>query len=197
MSDDLNNNSDTGVDQSHRQSRIAGLVVTVGSALFVFGLIALLFHHTNKLLPLAEASYMGEQSYHACTDSECREMLVEREIQRFRALRVETALLYRNEVHIATLIVGLSMAVLGAVLIFDRVRSATEEKAEWTREDGRKLFFVTSFPGILLCAMGTAVLWKNIDGLKSQIPISVYDARVLGNAATAAGWGAERPPKDE
>lgn len=163
----------------HKESRIAGLFVTSLSAIFVFGLIILLFHHTNSIRPLAQGAYLTPDTFEVCESFECLELMVEREIQRFRAMRVETALLYRNEVQMATLIVSLAMTVLGAVLIFDRVRGDGSDRM--LGERGKmKIFIVTTFPGVLLCFLGTAALIFNIYAMTSgEIPIMVTDHPVL------------------
>lgn len=177
----------------HYQSRLAGLIVTVLSTVFVLSLIWLLYNHTRTLQPLAESTFLPNDLFVGCTDRGCIELLVEQEIQRFRALRVESALMYRNEVQVATLIVGLAMTVLGAVLIFDRVKS--EEDSILALENGQraKLVMASTFPGLMLCALGALVLMMNVYATTSgKTPIQVQEGRVLSTFAQPLDGRLER-----
>lgn len=177
--------------RGHRSSRKAGLIVTVVSACFVLGLIALLFHHSNQIKPTAQALLVPDAMISACDSVSCREALVEQEVQRFRAMRVESAMLYRNEVYVATIIVSLAMVVLGSVLIFDRVTSLQPGVAGLDNGQYRAVL-ASTFPGLMLGVAGAAVLALNSFFVAyGNTGITVREGRVLKDTIKPAIWTPE------
>ncbi len=146
--------------QGHIYSRKAGYWVSIASALFVAGLIALLFYQVylqNQQIP----ELMVTQD-EALSDRLPDTVRLELELQRYRASRAESALLFRHIGSVAGVVVSLTMVVLGSILVFDRVYAAGDGDLNLT--DGGKLNLQakSGFPGYLLTTLGAATLVANM-----------------------------------
>ncbi len=146
--------------QGHIYSRKAGYWVSIASALFVAGLIALLFYQVflqNQQIPALMVTEDG-----ALRDRLPDTVRLELELQRYRAARAESALLFRHIGSVAGVVVSLTMVVLGSILVFDRVYAAGDGDLKLT--DGGKLNMSakSGFPGYLLTTLGAATLVANM-----------------------------------
>ncbi len=154
-----NQNGQTVPNQNgHRYSRQAGLVVCIMSAGFVIGIILLLFlqawlqHDELGKLVTPDTKTTPADPYY----------LLEQETLRLRASRASIAQLYRHFVAISGLIVSMSMVLLGAILIFDRVQSSEANAIKGALQGKANFEASSAFPGLMLCLMGAATVALNL-----------------------------------
>ncbi|MDP5309028.1 hypothetical protein [Paracoccus spongiarum] len=146
------------VQNGHRYSRQAGLVVCIMSACFVGGIILLLFlqawlqhQELGRIATPTAAAPVTDPFY-----------LLDQEALRLRASRASISQLYRHFMGISGLIVSMMMVLLGAILIFDRVQSAEANKLIAALSGKGNVEATSSFPGMLLCVMGAATVALNL-----------------------------------
>lgn len=146
------------VQNGHRYSRQAGLVVCIMSAGFVGGIILLLFlqawlqHQALGRMVTPSAAAPVTDPYY----------LLDQEALRLRASRASIAQLYRHFMGISGLIVSMMMVLLGAILIFDRVQSAEANSLSVALNSKGDFKASSTFPGMLLCVMGAATVALNL-----------------------------------
>lgn len=184
-----------------RYSKVAALSVSVASATFVLAVLILII-----VMGMLQSSPMNTDFVQSLIAS-CSEnvnhcnVAMELIIQETRGSRAGLALYYRFAISATAIVVALSMVVLGSVLIFDRITSASHplpaEPGDVTRNDNwftgslKGTFSAGSpFPGLLMVAMGAfcllATLW--LAGPKAP-QISIYDVPIYvpGNGQVAQG----------
>lgn len=171
----------------HKYSRQAGLVVCIMSTGFVFGIILLLFlqawlqHKELGQLATTSPNTIPVDIYYS----------LEQETLRLRASRASIAQLYRHFVAISGLIVSMSMILLGAILIFDRVLSPEANTINGDLTGKGNFEFRSAFPGLMLCLMGAMTVALNLyfSGPKAasfvtrDIPAYLRDQNWSRNAA--------------
>lgn len=174
--------------KTHRLPRIAGLIVSVASAGFVFGLLAYLFYSAD-LQNDHFATYSSQNIPETCADEFCRFAALEADIQQMRSARVGYALIYRFSLAAAAIIVSLATIVLGAVLVFDRVQSAADNVLVLESEK-YKATITSTWPGLVMVALGSFTLCISvvISGPMAprlnvvDVPVFVEDPNSLRNA---------------
>ena len=144
----------------HKLPRIAGLIVSVASAGFVFGLLLYLFY-SAELQNTHFAGYGTAASDFMCSDDACRRVALEADLQQMRSARVGYALIYRFSLAAAAIIVSLATIVLGAVLVFDRVQSAADNMLT-IEADKYSATIVSTWPGLVMVTLGSITLCVSI-----------------------------------
>lgn len=172
-------------------SKYAGLIVCVTSSLFVGGVLIILFLQIGMI----EQDLPDFAVHHQKIDCETETcqlahaaMLVENDVLRTRYTAVQSSMSSRLMIFVTAEIVALTMAVLGSVLIFDRIRANGEAfsigetalpavmgndgdgNAAMLGQSsmGWKAVLNTSFPGLILCAFATLVLVASLVLVTSQ-----------------------------
>lgn len=142
----------------HRYSRQAGLVVCVMSAGFVVGIIGLLFmqawlqhQELGQMAANVTANQPDDPYYY-----------LEQEALRLRNSRASIAQLYSHFVSISGLIVSMTMVLLGAILIFDRVQSTEANTLRAILEGKASLDASSAYPGVILCVLGAVTVGLNL-----------------------------------
>lgn len=137
-----------------RYSRRAGLWVCAMSVFFVIGMLLLTWWQVS--LWKADEG-VPSLNLADCKTSLCVQSVLEYELLSNRSNNTLDFLISRHVIAISAEIISLAFAVLGAVLIFDRIES--NEKGEiGTGEKGGWFSVSSTFPGVLVCAMGMIAL---------------------------------------
>lgn len=160
-------------DELGRYSKVAALSVFFASEIFVLAVLILII-----VMGMLQSSPMNTdfvQSLIASCSKNVNHCNVEMEliIQETRGSHAGLALYYRFTISATAIVVALSMVVLGSVLIFDRITSASHpmpaEPGDRTRDDNwfagslKDTFSAGSpFPGLLMVGMGSFFLMATL-----------------------------------
>jgi hypothetical protein len=156
-------------DTSHTYSKEAARYVSIASAWFVTLLVLYLFV-SAVLQHLHFAGYGASDLIAGCATPECQRLVLESDIQNMRSARVGYALIYRFSLSAAAIVVSLATIILGSVLVFDRVRSPTENAAEIQASE-LKLMANSTFPGLIMVFLGSCTLSVTLLFTNSLSPV--------------------------
>ena len=141
-------------------SKVAAVAVTVLSVITIIVILSILYFQINRIHRIIDYSSDSDILIE-CTNDDCRErqalLNLERRLFSQRTERIQGALSSRLTLNLVAELVALTLIVLGGVLVFDRAQSAGEV-VEVRRSAGWQLALATTFPGVILCALGTVTL---------------------------------------
>ncbi|MFS4439561.1 hypothetical protein ACMA5I_15240 [Paracoccaceae bacterium GXU_MW_L88] len=172
-------------------SKKAGLYVTKASVWFV----VLLFGLTVAQLAIwyfiqfQMGKYTSSVFANSCQDTECAIIALEAIVQQTRGVRALDLVASRHVITLVAITVSLAVSVLGAVLIFDRIETATsgsvnvlrkKEGGSEANEDsdsvpenksGRgtveitptRFYIESSFPGLMMCGLATFIIFAALN----------------------------------
>ncbi|WP_209428436.1 hypothetical protein [Pararhodobacter sp. SW119] len=176
----------------HIFGSLAGLMSVVLCTLFGFAVLYLVHQQLMRIdgtPTLPSDSFFSIQNAGVTQSQDQLEIAgriaLEADSQRLRTMRAQSLAGARLTIQIIAELISLVLVVLGAALVFSRIRAAERERFELAR-GGWSVVLGFTFPGLLLCFLGTAtIFWALNISVHPNVNVSTRDGAIylIGAAA--------------